>query len=73
MYFAPKTFEECLETADRQRAYVDHGCYLPTEDEIAAACKQIQRGWSPTQERDRAGGAANPIDLHDCVVPRQVT
>ena len=37
-----------------------HIRYLPTQDEIAEACKRIQEGWSRTdQHRRRAGTTAD--------------
>jgi len=33
--------------------------YVPTEEEIAAACAEIRRGWSPAEHCQRAAGMVN--------------
>lgn len=32
---------------------VDRACYLPTPEEIAAACERIRAEWSPEEEQSR--------------------
>ncbi|HMP08655.1 MAG TPA: hypothetical protein PJ982_20090 [Lacipirellulaceae bacterium] len=34
----------------------DAGAYLPTPDEIAAACRAIRRSWSPEERQRRRWG-----------------
>ena len=31
----------------------DDDCYIPSEEEIAAACARIQAGWTPLERRRR--------------------
>ena len=33
--------------------------YMPTEEEIALACRQLQSTWSPREERKRRGAVPN--------------
>ena len=41
----------------------DHDAYLPSEAEIAAACREIQAGWSEVMRRRRGG------DRREAAVP----
>jgi hypothetical protein len=38
----------------------DEGCYLPTEEEIAAACQEVQATWNRREERRRRAWAIPP-------------
>ena len=52
---APEYSPECYRTDDEELPKPFLNEYLPTHDEIARACREIQKGWSEAERRRRRG------------------
>lgn len=49
----------------------DYAAYVPTEAEIAAACRAIQATWSPAEKERRRVDKPEPWSLPECQPTRQ--
>lgn len=45
------------------RCRVDHQCYMPTAEEIAAACEEIQAGWNETERESHSVAKHEAVEL----------
>lgn len=46
-----------------RRCREDHLCYLPTAEEIAAACERIQAKWSESERESHCVTKCEPVEL----------